>query len=91
MKLLSKLFATTLITALAFSPAFAGGEGWTNDYSAAKKTAAQERKDILLDFTGSDWCGWCVKLNNEVFSKDTFKSYADKNLVLVDLDFPRNI
>ncbi|HEY0369086.1 MAG TPA: thioredoxin family protein, partial [Chthoniobacterales bacterium] len=41
------------------------------------------------DFTGSDWCGWCIKLDREVFSKPEFKAYAEKNLVLLELDFPR--
>lgn len=86
-----RLLATTM-TALCLltAPAFAGGEGWTHDYEAAKTQAAEEGKDLLLDFTGSDWCGWCIKLVNEVFSKDDFKAYADKNLVLVELDFPRD-
>ncbi|MGB5896232.1 MAG: thioredoxin family protein, partial [Ignavibacteriaceae bacterium] len=43
------------------------------------------------NFTGSDWCKWCFKLSDEVFSKDAFKEYADENLILVKLDFPRSI
>ncbi|MEO0475154.1 MAG: thioredoxin family protein [Planctomycetota bacterium] len=83
---------TTAFTAmcLAAAPALAGGEGWTHDYEAAKTQASDEGKDMLLDFTGSDWCGWCIKLVDEVFSKDEFKGYADKNLVLVEIDFPRD-
>jgi protein disulfide-isomerase len=42
-----------------------------------------------MDFTGSDWCGWCIMLDKEVFSKPEFKEYASKNLVLLELDFPR--
>ena len=42
-----------------------------------------------MDFTGSDWCGWCIKLNKEVFSQPEFKEYATKNLVLMTVDFPR--
>jgi len=67
----------------------AGGEGWTQDFDAAKATAAKDKKDLLIDFTGSDWCGWCIKLNDEVFSKDAFKTAAPKDFVLVELDFPR--
>ncbi len=67
----------------------AGGEGWTQDFDAAKATAAKDKKDLLIDFTGSDWCGWCIKLNDEVFSKDAFKNAAPKDFVLVELDFPR--
>jgi thioredoxin-related protein len=43
----------------------------------------------LLDFTGSDWCGYCIKLDEEVFSKPSFKKFAKENLVLVELDYPR--
>ena len=43
-----------------------------------------------MDFTGSDWCGWCIKLQKEVFSQPEFKEYASKNLVLVEVDFPRS-
>jgi protein disulfide-isomerase len=42
-----------------------------------------------MDFTGSDWCGWCIKLNKDVFSKPEFAKYAKENLVLVEVDFPR--
>ena len=42
-----------------------------------------------MDFTGSDWCGWCILLDREVFSKPEFKEYANKNLILVEVDFPR--
>ena len=46
---------------------------------------------MLVDFTGSDWCIWCKRLSDEVFSKSEFESYADENLILVKLDFPRDI
>lgn len=58
------------------------------DFEAAKAKAAAENKPMLLDFTGSDWCGWCIKLDKEVFSQEAFKAYADESLVLVELDFP---
>ena len=64
-------------------------EGWTEDFDKAKETAAKDGKDLLIDFTGSDWCGWCIKLQKEVFTKDGFKSTAPKNFVLVELDFPQ--
>ena len=44
---------------------------------------------MLLDFTGSDWCGWCIRLKEEVFSKKSFQAYAKDKLVLVQVDFPR--
>jgi thioredoxin-related protein len=73
-----------------FSSAFAGGEGWSHDFAAAKKQAAGEKKDLLMDFTGSDWCGWCIKLNDEVFKHDAFKTGVKDKFVLVELDFPQD-
>lgn len=66
-----------------------GGEGWETDFKKAVERATKENKPLLLDFTGSDWCGWCIKLDKEVFSKESFKKWAESNLVLVSLDFPR--
>lgn len=80
------LAATALLTTTA---ARAGGEGWMTDFEAAKKKAAAEGKDLFVDFTGSDWCGWCKRLNQEVFQHEPFqKGVADK-YVLVELDYPR--
>jgi thioredoxin-related protein len=50
--------------------------------------AKTENKPILLDFTGSDWCGWCMKMKKESLDTPMFKHYAEKNLVLVEVDFP---
>lgn len=66
----------------------AGELKWITDVPAAKKQAKKEKKIVLMDFTGSDWCGWCKKLDAEVFSTKEFAEYANKNLVLVELDFP---
>jgi thioredoxin-related protein len=63
---------------------------WLTDLPKAQAKAKSENKLVMLDFTGSDWCGWCIKLNKEVFSKPEFAEYAEKNLVLVEVDFPRN-
>ena len=62
---------------------------WLTDLPKAQAKAKTENKLVMLDFTGSDWCGWCIKLNKEVFSKPEFAEYAGKNLVLVEVDFPR--
>lgn len=70
--------------------ALAGGEGWTSDFAAAKKEAAESKKDLLVDFTGSDWCGWCIKLNKEVFSHEPFKAGVKDKFVLVELDYPQD-
>src|SRR6476646_8131652 len=76
---------------LSFSlvAAFGAEASWQTDLKKAQTEAKTSNKLMLLDFTGSDWCGWCIKLNREVFSKPEFKEYAAKNLVLVELDFPR--
>lgn len=71
--------------------AIAGGKaGWDDDYEKSLAKGKTESKMVLLDFTGSDWCGWCIKLDKEVFSQKAFKDYAKDNLVLVELDFPQS-
>ncbi len=60
-----------------------------HDFEAAKAKAVKEGKPIFINFTGTDWCGWCIKLEKEVFSKKAFQDYAKENLVLVEVDFPR--
>jgi thiol-disulfide isomerase/thioredoxin len=64
---------------------------WTTDYASALRQARQQDARVFLFFTGSDWCGWCKRLDREVLSTDKFKAYAGKNLVLVKLDFPQGI
>ena len=63
---------------------------WQTDLPKAQTQAKADKKLVMLDFTGSDWCGWCIKLNKEVFSTTEFAEYAKKNLVAVEVDFPRN-
>lgn len=62
---------------------------WQTDVKKAQAEAKSSNKLVFLDFTGSDWCGYCIRLDKEVFSKPEFKEYAAKNLVLVEVDFPR--
>jgi protein disulfide-isomerase len=85
-----KTFLSLLMTVALTSMAFAAKEGWLDDLEKAKAQAKSENKKILLDFTGSDWCGWCKKLDAEVFSQQASKDYAAKHLVLVEVDFPRS-
>lgn len=84
-----KTFLSLILTVALTSMAFAAKEGWLDDLEKAKAQAKAENKKILLDFTGSDWCGWCKKLDKEVFSQQAWKDYAAKHLVLVEVDFPR--
>ncbi|MEI8108191.1 MAG: thioredoxin family protein [Verrucomicrobiota bacterium] len=89
MKTLLKTITRSLtILALTSTMAMAAA-GWGDDYDKALAEAKAEKKIVLLDFTGSDWCGWCIKLDKEVFSQPEFKSYAKANLVLVEVDFPQ--
>lgn len=84
-----KRFLITVASLVAFSAASMAAEsGWLHDYEAAKKQAKEENKPILINFTGSDWCGWCIKIEKEIFSKDEFKAYAKENLILMEVDFP---
>ncbi len=63
---------------------------WTMDFDAAKKTAAEKKLPLLLNFTGSDWCGWCKLMDKEVFAKTAWAGYAKENLLLVWIDFPND-
>jgi thioredoxin-related protein len=63
---------------------------WLTDLHAAMDKASAENKVILLDFTGSDWCGWCKRLKAEVLDQPEFAAFAKANLVMVEVDFPRN-
>jgi thioredoxin-related protein len=80
---------TLLSLALLFTSMVFVHADWTTDYKAALTTAKTQKKMVLLDFTGSDWCGYCKLLDNEVFTKQSFKDFADKNFVLVTVDFPQ--
>jgi protein disulfide-isomerase len=79
----------SLVTICAAAAVAADAE-WMTDFTAAKKEAAARKVPIVADFSGSDWCGWCKKLDAEVFSKEEFKTYAKESLVLLLLDFPAN-
>lgn len=62
---------------------------WSEDWTAAAQEALQNQKMILLNFSGSDWCGWCKRLDAEVFSQPAYEQFASSNLVSVLVDFPR--
>lgn len=63
-------------------------KGWIEDFEAAKQQAAKEGKFILMDFSGSDWCGWCRRMDEEVFSQNKFIKEVSKRYVLVMIDSP---
>ena len=63
---------------------------WTMDFDAAVALAAEKNLPLILNFTGSDWCGWCKIMDKNVFAKDEWKTYAADKVVLVTLDFPKD-
>ena len=62
---------------------------WDNDFSVAQQNAKQQHRLILLNFSGSDWCGPCIKLKKDVFESSEFTTFAENNLELIRADFPR--
>jgi thioredoxin-related protein len=79
---------TSLLIAFGFVANMACA-GWQTDYEQALATAKTGNKCVLLAFTGSDWCGPCIQMNKTVFSKTAFLDFAEKNLILVEVDYPR--
>ncbi len=86
----SRWMAIAVTGLLAASGTLQAGEGgpWLTDFEATKRQAAEQKRPILADFSGSDWCGWCIRLEKEVFSQKAFQNYAATNLVLFLADFP---
>ncbi len=62
---------------------------WRNNLNEALKISEETKKPLMLFFTGSDWCGWCMRLQSEVFKKTEFATWANDHVVLVEVDFPR--
>lgn len=67
-----------------------GAVEWGTNYEAALVQAKEEGKAVLADFTGSDWCGYCIRLRSEVLEHPSFKAWAEKNFVLLEVDMPQN-
>lgn len=84
---MKKKITTVLITIFHASIIFA--QDWQTDFATAKEIAATEDKTIVMVFQGSDWCAPCIKLDKEIWSTEIFKSYAQDNLVMLKVDFPR--
>ena len=77
-----------VILALSSASCARADEAWTTDYKKAQQEAKASHKLLLLDFTGSDWCGFCFQFDKAILSQPQFKDYASKNLVLMEVDFP---
>ena len=74
----------TLLSILLIS-----GINWGNDLDIALKTAKEKQECVLLTFSGSDWCGPCIRLHRDYFESEEFGNYANDNLMMVNADFPR--
>lgn len=79
----------TVVTSLVLGAYAHAADEWLTKYDEAIAASKKTGHPILADFTGSDWCGWCIKLHKEVFDTKEFKEWAAKNVVLLELDFPR--
>ena len=85
-----RFFLFSVAAFIFISGPFASAESdWLTDYKKAQQEAKAGNKFLLLDFTGSDWCGWCKRFDREVLLQPEFKDFARDNLVVVELDFPR--
>lgn len=77
------------LVAFLLAAVTASARDWETDFAKATEAAKAGDKVMLLDFTGSDWCGWCKRLDKEIFAKKEFKEFAKDKLVCVELDFPQ--
>jgi protein disulfide-isomerase len=78
-----------IVLTLVATSGIAAPAEWQTDYGKALEMAKSQHKQVFLDFTGSDWCGPCIELRKRVLSRPDFAAYADKNLVLVEIDYPQ--
>ncbi len=83
------LIGTMSFSQVALEDYEAENEGWLINVEDAYSESQRTGKPILANFTGSDWCGWCKRLTKSVFIHDEFKTWAKKNVILLELDFPR--
>ncbi|APA00533.1 thioredoxin family protein [Flavobacterium commune] len=79
----------TLLLLLVLTGFFGYSQDWKSNFDEAKKEAVNENKNILLVFSGSDWCAPCIKLDNVVWKSEVFKSESEKNWVIYKADFPK--
>jgi protein disulfide-isomerase len=82
-------FLSVSAIAVSLSVSAFAKTGWSDDLDKGLAKAKAEKKQVLVDFTGSDWCIWCKRLDDEIFSKAKFKDYVKDKYVLVEVDFPQ--
>jgi len=82
----------TVTSSVAENVAVKGAEmgKWTQDFAAAKELAKEKKLPMILNFTGSDWCIWCKRMDGWVFAKEDWNNYAKENIIMVTVDFPQN-
>jgi len=85
---MKKLFILVFLVSMSFT-AEAQQLNWHKDVNEAISASNKEKKPLLMFFTGSDWCGWCIRLQNEVLKTPEFQKWAEENVILVELDYPR--
>lgn len=83
-----KTILITLLAVTVFWQVNAAESTWLTDLPTAQAQAKAQNKMVLMDFTGSDWCPWCIKFKKEVLDTPEFENYAATNVVLVEVDFP---
>lgn len=79
----------SMVVMLLFMATMGYSQNWGNNLEQAKKEATEQNKKILLVFSGSDWCGPCIKLDKIVWQSDVFKKESEKNWILLKADFPK--
>jgi protein disulfide-isomerase len=84
-----KFFLVSALAAVFALNSAVAENSWETDYQKAQETAKSQHKLLFINFTGSDWCGYCIRMDRDVLSKQQFKDFANKNLVLLEVDFPR--
>ena len=86
---MKKILITLLLVVSGVTAQAQDGQKWYTDVNKAIEASKQEQKPLFLFFTGSDWCGWCMRLQSEVFKTPEFTAWAKDHAILVELDFPR--
>ena len=86
---MKKLNCFSVAAVLVFACAVAARAEWQTDYDKALAAAKEQGRPVFINFTGSDWCGPCIEMDKRVFSEKAFLDYADKHLVLVEVDYPK--
>lgn len=88
-KQMKKILIIVMLVVSGMAAQAQEGQTWFTDMSKAVEASRQEQKPLFLFFTGSDWCGWCIRLQNEVFKTPEFTAWVKDHAILVELDYPR--